>query len=61
MRCPACSPQLAWGAQVSYIGDTAIGMSLVDQASADLGFVVRSVLVPALISVVGRASGWPGK
>jgi RND superfamily putative drug exporter len=24
-------------------------------------FVVRSVLVPALISVVGRASGWPGK
>jgi RND superfamily putative drug exporter len=24
-------------------------------------FLVRSVLVPALISVVGRASGWPGK
>jgi putative drug exporter of the RND superfamily len=24
-------------------------------------FVVRSVLVPTLISVVGRASGWPGK
>lgn len=23
--------------------------------------LVRSVLVPALISVVGRASGWPGK
>ncbi len=24
-------------------------------------FVVRSLLVPALISLVGRASGWPGK
>ncbi|MGB8962469.1 MAG: MMPL family transporter [Pseudonocardiaceae bacterium] len=24
-------------------------------------FIVRSVLVPALISLVGRASGWPGK
>jgi RND superfamily putative drug exporter len=24
-------------------------------------FLVRSLLVPALISVVGRASGWPGK
>jgi putative drug exporter of the RND superfamily len=24
-------------------------------------FVVRSLLIPALISVVGRASGWPGK
>jgi putative drug exporter of the RND superfamily len=24
-------------------------------------FLVRSVLVPVLISVVGRASGWPGK
>jgi RND superfamily putative drug exporter len=24
-------------------------------------FIVRSLLVPALISVVGRASGWPGK
>ncbi|MDQ2882907.1 MAG: MMPL family transporter [Actinomycetota bacterium] len=24
-------------------------------------FVVRSVLVPALLSLVGRASGWPGK
>jgi RND superfamily putative drug exporter len=24
-------------------------------------FIVRSLLIPALISVVGRASGWPGK
>jgi RND superfamily putative drug exporter len=24
-------------------------------------FIVRSLLVPALISLVGRASGWPGK
>ncbi|PZS27396.1 MAG: MMPL family transporter, partial [Pseudonocardiales bacterium] len=24
-------------------------------------FVVRSLLVPALISLVGRFSGWPGK
>jgi putative drug exporter of the RND superfamily len=24
-------------------------------------FVIRSLLVPALISLVGRASGWPGK
>jgi RND superfamily putative drug exporter len=24
-------------------------------------FVVRSLLVPALVSLVGRASGWPGR
>ncbi|HZA16475.1 MAG TPA: MMPL family transporter, partial [Pseudonocardiaceae bacterium] len=24
-------------------------------------FIVRSLLMPALISLVGRASGWPGK
>jgi putative drug exporter of the RND superfamily len=24
-------------------------------------FVIRSLLVPALISLVGQASGWPGK
>jgi RND superfamily putative drug exporter len=24
-------------------------------------FIVRSLLIPALISVVGRTSGWPGK
>ncbi|MGQ0718967.1 MAG: MMPL family transporter [Pseudonocardiales bacterium] len=24
-------------------------------------FIVRSLLVPALISLIGRASGWPGK
>lgn len=23
-------------------------------------FIVRSLLVPALVSLVGRASGWPG-
>jgi RND superfamily putative drug exporter len=24
-------------------------------------FVVRSLLVPALVSLVGRASGWPSR
>ncbi len=41
------------GAQTAYTGDTAVGMSLIDQADADLGRVIIAVGLVSLVLLMG--------
>src|SRR6185312_10483649 len=45
------------GAQVSYIGDTATGLSLADQARGDLALVAPLYLLASTVLAVGAALG----